>query len=210
MVELRVYLQIENLQTQFAAYMATALRARGYVPLQGMHSLIVEIAPALAIHRVIDLALKSVPAIEPGILYVERQFGILELHSPDLNDLHEAGEAILSGFKLEAASQLKPRVLYSDLVSDVVDQHSVIINRQRDASMILPGQSMLLLETAPALFAAAAANEAEHAVSENILVDCQMFGVSGRVFIAGTDENTKKALDHVLNMIESIPGREEW
>ena len=210
MVELRVYLQIENLQTQFAAYMATALRARGYVPLQGMHSLIVEIAPALAIHRVIDLALKSVPAIEPGILYVERQFGILELHSPDLNDLHEAGEAILSGFKLEAASQLKPRVLYSDLVSDVVDQHSVIINRQRDASMILPGQSMLLLETAPALFAAAAANEAEHAVSENILVDCQMFGVSGRVFIAGTDENTKKALDHVLNMIESIPGREKW
>lgn len=210
MAELRVYLQIENLQTQFAAYMATALRARGYVPLQGMHSLIVEIAPALAIHRVIDLALKSVPAIEPGILYVERQFGILELHSPDLNDLHEAGEAILSGFKLEAASQLKPRVLYSDLVSDVVDQHSVIINRQRDASMILPGQSMLLLETAPALFAAAAANEAEHAVSENILVDCQMFGVSGRVFIAGTEENTKKALDHVLNMIESIPGREEW
>ena len=210
MVELRVYLQIENLQTQFAAYMATALRARGYVPLQGMHSLIVEIAPALAIHRVIDLALKSVPAIEPGILYVERQFGILELHSPDLNDLHEAGEAILSGFKLEAASQLKPRVLYSDLVSDVVDQHSVIINRQRDASMILPGQSMLLLETAPALFAAAAANEAEHAVSENILVDCQMFGVSGRVFIAGTEENTKKALDHVLNKIESIPGREEW
>ena len=76
--------------------------------------------------------------------------------------------------------------------------------------MILPGQSMLLLETAPALFAAAAANEAEHAVSENILVDCQMFGVSGRVFIAGTEENTKKALDHVLNMIESIPGREEW
>ena len=210
MVELRVYLQIENLQTQFAAYMATALRARGYVPLQGMHSLIVEIAPALAIHRVIDLALKSVPAIEPGILYVERQFGILELNSPDLNDLHEAGEAILSGFKLEAASQLKPRVLYSDLVSDVVDQHSVIINRQRDASMILPGQSMLLLETAPALFAAAAANEAEHAVSENILVDCQMFGVSGRVFIAGTEENTKKALDHVLNMIENIPGREEW
>ena len=210
MVELRVYLQIENLQTQFAAYMATALRARGYVPLQGMHSLIVEIAPALAIHRVIDLALKSVPAIEPGILYVERQFGILELHSPDLNDLHEAGEAILSGFKLEAASQLKPRVLYSDLVSDVVAQHSVIINRQRDASMILPGQSMLLLETAPALFAAAAANEAEHAVSENILVDCQMFGVSGRVFIAGTEENTKKALDHVLNKIESIPGREGW
>ncbi len=209
MVELRVYLKIEDLQTQFAAYMATALRARGYVPLQGMHSLIIEIAPALAIHRVIDLALKSVSTIEPGILYVERQFGILELHSPDLDDLHAAGEAILSGFQLEATSQLKPRVLYSDLLTNVVDQHAVIVNRQRDASMILPGESMLLLETSPALFAAAAANAAECAVAENVLVDCQMFGVSGRVFIAGTEENTRKALDHVLRMIDDIGGR-DW
>lgn len=208
MTELRVYLQIEDLQTQFAAYMATALRARGYVPLQGMHSLIVEIAPALAIHRVIDLALKSVPQIEPGILYVERQFGILELHSRHLQDLDEAGKAILRGFDLQAEDQLKPRVLYSDLLSDVGDQHSVIINRQRDASMILPGESLLLLEATPALFAAAAANEAEKAVPGNVLIDCQMFGVSGRVFIAGNEDGTRAALDHVLQVIEAVPGRE--
>ena len=208
MADLRVYLQIESLQTQFAAYMATALRARGYVPLQGMHSLIIEIAPALAIHRVIDLALKSVPGIEPGILYVERQFGILELHSTKMEDLEEAGNAILDGFSLKAEDRLKPRILYSDLVAEVVDQHSVIINRQRDASMILPGESLLLLETAPALFAAAAANEAEKAVPENVLVDCQMFGVSGRVFISGDEKNTQKALSHVLEVIENIPGRE--
>ena len=208
MADLRVYLQIEDLQTQFAAYMATALRARGYVPLQGMHSLIIEISPALAIHRVIDIALKSVSRVEPGILYVERQFGILELHSTDLDELDRAGEAILNGFGLRAEDRLKPRVLYSELVTEIGDQHSVIINRQRDASMILPGQSLLLLETAPALFAAAAANEAEKAVPVNVLVDCQMFGVSGRVFIAGEPQNTKKALDFVLEVIEGIPGRE--
>ena len=208
MADLRVYLQIKDLQTQFAAYMATALRARGYVPLQGMHSLIIEISPALAIHRVIDIALKSVSRVEPGILYVERQFGILELHSTDLDELDRAGEAILNGFGLRAEDRLKPRVLYSELVTEIGDQHSVIINRQRDASMILPGQSLLLLETAPALFAAAAANEAEKAVPVNVLVDCQMFGVSGRVFIAGEPQNTKKALDFVLEEIECIPGRE--
>ncbi len=208
MAELRVYLEIRDLQTQFAAYMATALRARGYVPLQGMHSLIIEISPALAIHRVIDLALKSVSEVEPGILYVERQFGILELHSTNLDELEMAGEAILAGFGLKAEDRLKPRVLYSDLVEEIGDQHSVIINRQRDASMILPGESLLLLETAPALFAAAAANEAEKAVPDNVLVDCQMFGVSGRVFIAGKPENTRKALDCVLEVIERIPGRE--
>ena len=77
MTELRVYLKIERLRRQFAAYMGSPTRGRGYVPLEGMHSLIVEIAPALAIHKVIDLALKSVPEAEPGMLYVERQYGIL-------------------------------------------------------------------------------------------------------------------------------------
>ena len=57
---LRVYLEIDDLQPQFAAYMATPLRARGYPPFAGENSLIVEVAPALAIHRVADLALKAV------------------------------------------------------------------------------------------------------------------------------------------------------
>ena len=78
MAELRVYLKLASLRRQFAAYMGSPTRARGYVPLEGMHSLIIEIAPALAIHHVSDVALKTVPEAEPGILYTERQFGILE------------------------------------------------------------------------------------------------------------------------------------
>src|SRR5262249_52080036 len=79
MTELRVYLPIEDLQPQFAAYLSSPTRARGYPPFEGQHSLIIEVAPALAIHRITDLALKSNPAMEPGILYTERQFGLLEL-----------------------------------------------------------------------------------------------------------------------------------
>ena len=208
MAELRVYLQIEDLQQQFAAYMATAMRARGYVPMQSMNSLIVEVAPALAIHRVADLALKSVPGVEPGILYVERQFGILELHSQNLEEIEEAGDAILGGFGLKAEDQLKPRILYSDIVENVTDQHSVILNRQREASMLLPGESLLLLEIAPALFSAAAANEAEKAAPANVLVNCQMIGASGRVFISGDKEQIEIALNRVLAKFEQVTGRE--
>ena len=68
---------------QFAAYLGTPTRARGYPPIEGEHALIVEVAPALAIERVIDLALKAVPEVEPGIHYVERQFGVLEVHASD-------------------------------------------------------------------------------------------------------------------------------
>jgi hypothetical protein len=207
--ELRVYLKIESLRRQFAAYMGSPTRGRGYVPLEGMHSLIVEIAPALAIHRVIDLALKSVPDIEPGMLYVERQFGILELHSMDAAELDAAGKAILKGIGARASDQLKPEVLYTDIVADVTDQHSVILDRNRDASMILPGECLLLVEMVPALFAAVAANEAERVAPKLTLVDCQMIGASGRVFMSGYMADCETARDHILRTLEAIEGREK-
>ena len=189
--------------------MCTPVRARGYVPIEGMHSLIVEIAPALAIHRIIDLALKSVPKTEPGILFVERQFGILELHSRDLGDIEQAGQAILTGIGAKAKDQLKPRILYTDLVETVTDQHAVILNRNREASMILPGESLVLIEMTPALFAAAAANEAEKVAPENTLVDVQMIGASGRVFISGETDSIARARDHMIGVLEAVAGRSE-
>jgi hypothetical protein len=205
--ELRVYLLIESLRRQFAAYMASPTRARGYVPIEGMHSLIIEIAPALAIHRVMDLAVKSVPEAEPGMLYVERQFGILELHDVDLERLKRAGQSVLDGIGAKAADQLKPQVIYTDIVEDVTDQHAVILNRNREASMILPGESLLLVEVVPALFAAVAANEAEKAAPAATLVDCQMIGASGRLFISGERESIAEARSHILGVLAAIPGR---
>ena len=95
--ELRVYLLVRDLQPQFAAYLGTPTRARGYPPFAGQHALIVEVAPALAIERVTDLALRAAPAVEPGILFVERQFGVLEVHGRDLHEVQKAGQAILDG-----------------------------------------------------------------------------------------------------------------
>src|SRR3954465_644354 len=65
-IELRVYLPIPSLGRQFAAYLGSPLRARGYPPMEGDHALIVEVAPGLAIERIIDLALKSVPDVRAG------------------------------------------------------------------------------------------------------------------------------------------------
>ncbi len=203
---LRVYLEIDDLQPQFAAYMAAPLRARGYPPFAGEYSLIIEVAPALAIHRVADLALKASPDLEPGILFTERQFGLLELHAEDPALVGLAGEAILKGLGAKAEDQLTPETLFADIVDDLADQHAIILNRTREASMILPGQSLLLYEMAPALFAAAAANEAEREVPEATLVDVQMIGASGRVFMAGRSEDlmrARKKIDETLAAIKS-------
>jgi len=206
-VELRVYLPIAGLRRQFAAYLGTPTRARGYPPLEGDHALIVEVAPGLAIERVTDLALRAAPECEPGILFVERQFGVLEVHSRDAVEVRKAGQAILAGIGRSPADQLAPRLLYSDIIEDVTDQQAVVINRSRQASMLLPGQSLLICEMAPALFAAVAANEAERAEPGNTLVDVTMIGASGRVYIAGTSDGVGRARTAIENLLASLEGR---
>jgi hypothetical protein len=207
MTELRVYLLVKDLGRQFAAYMSTPTRARGYPPIEGEHSLIIEVAPALAIHRICDLALKKMPDMEPGLLYTERQYGILELHSPDLDQLHLAGKAILDGIGRKAEDQLKPRTLYADIIEDVADQHAIILNRIREASMLLPGKSLLVYELEPALFASVAANEAEKVAPGITLVDVQMIGASGRLFLAGTTAECERARDRIDEVLGSVIGR---
>ena len=116
--DLRVFFTLESLQPQFAAYLGTPTRARGYPPYAGQHALIIEVAPGLMIERVIDLALKADPDLEPGILFVERQFGILEIHGSDKEKLLLAGDTTLKGLGLNAGEQLKPKILYTDVIED--------------------------------------------------------------------------------------------
>jgi hypothetical protein len=207
-VELRVYLPIPELGRQFAAYLGTPLRARGYPPVEGDHALIVEVAPGLAIERVIDLALKSVPDVEPGIHYVERQFGVLEVHSPDPEMVERAGAAILEGIGAAAEDTLRPTVTYIDVIEDVTDQHAVIVNRNREASMLLPGQTLLVVEVVPALFAAVAANAAERVSPEATLVTVSMIGAAGRVYLSGATPDIVRAREEITRVLEDVAGRE--
>ena len=108
---------------------------------------------------------------------------------------------------MRAGDQLKPSLQYLDIITDVTDQQAVIINRSRQASMLLPGQSLLVCEMIPALFAAVAANQAEQAAPENTLVDVAMIGASGRLYIAGTTAGVTTAAAEIERLLASIEGR---
>ena len=237
-IELRVYLPLPDLGRQFAAYLGSPLRARGYPPAEGEHALIVEVAPGLAIERIIDLALKQVPDVEPGIHFVERQFGVLEVHSRDPRHVEEAGQAILKGIGVKPEDALKPRMLYADIIEDVTDQHAVIVNRNREASMLLPGQTLLVVEVTPALFAAgggdappprapgpnhrhpnkisapppgvaaAGAHAAERVAPDLTLVTVSMIGAAGRVYLAGETADIVRARDEIERVLEGVAGRD--
>jgi len=206
--QLRVHLLLRDLQPQFAAWLATPTRARGYPPYAGQHALVVEVAPGLAIHRIADLALRAAPAVEPGILFVERQFGVLEVHGDELADVEAAGAAILGGLGASAEDRLRPDVLYSDVIDDVADTHAVIVNRTREASMLLPGQSLLVHEVTPALFAALAANEAERAAPGLTLVDVSMIGAAGRLYVAGSAREIGAAREAIGTALDGVEGRD--
>ena len=205
--ELRVFLTIEKLQPQFAAYMGTPTRARGYPPYAGQHALIIEVAPGLMIERVMDLALKADPDLEPGILFVERQFGILEIHGSDKEKLLAAGRAVLEGLGLTEGDQLAPRILFTDVIEGIADQHAVIINRNRQASMVMPGETLLVCEMVPALYAAIAANVAEQVAPALTLVDVQMIGAAGRLYMSGRTTDVETGLAEIERVLAGIDGR---
>ena len=209
MTEIRVYLPIEDLQPQFAAYLSSPTRARAYPPFKGQNSLIIEVAPALSIHRVTDLALKAAPDMEPGILFTERQFGLLELHADNMSELQKAGKAILQGIGATPEDQLAPKILYHDIIEDLSDQHAIILNRSRDGSVLVPGVALLIYEMAPALFACVAANEAEKAAPGLTINDVQMMGATGRLFLSGTVEDMTTARDRITEVLASVKGRSE-
>jgi hypothetical protein len=61
----------------------------------------------------------------------------------------------------------------------------------------------------PALFAAMAANEAEKAAPDITLVDVQMIGAAGRVYIGGAADSVNLAREAIGSALMSVVGRDQ-
>ncbi|MFQ5654065.1 MAG: hypothetical protein ACE5GW_04965 [Planctomycetota bacterium] len=192
------------MQLQFASYVATT--ARGYLPVARQAALFVEIAPGLEINRVTDVALKAT-GVQPGVLVVERAYGLLEVHSFDQGDVRQAGTAILRDLDLTDRARLRPRIVSAQIITNVSDYQTMLINRTRYGQMILAGQTLYILEVHPAGYAVLAANEAEKAASIQ-LVEMRFFGAFGRLYLAGTEADIREAAAAVVASLEAVEGRE--
>ena len=203
MAELRCYVFLDSLQPQHASFLGTV--AQGFLPVPGQASLFVEIAPGMDIMRVTDVALKATN-VRPGMLIIERLYGMLELHSDSQADVREAGRAILAALDLKEEDRIKPEVASSQVIRNISDYHTQLINRTRHGNMILPGQSLYVLEVAPAGYAAIAANEAEKAAEINVL-EVRAFGSFGRVYLGGEEKDIDVAYRAAEQAIANIAGR---
>lgn len=203
-IDLRSYVYIDRLQPQHAAYLGTV--ALGFLPLPGDASLWIEISPGIEINRITDVALKAA-VVRPGVLIVERLYGLLELHSSNQGEAQAAGRAILDSLGVRRQDCLRPRVLSSQIIRNIDPHHTQLINRNRRGQMILSGQSLYVFEVEPAAYAALAANEAEKAALINIL-QISAVGSFGRLYLGGEERDIIAASQAVLGAMESVAGRE--
>ena len=148
-VELRTYVFLDSLQPQYAAFLGTV--AQGFLPLAGDASLWVEISPGIEINRLTDVALKAT-RVRPGMQIVERYYGLLEVHSGSQAEARAAGAAILDDLGLKESERLKPRILSSQIVRHVDDHQVQLINRMRHGHMLIPGQTLYVMEVEPEKF----------------------------------------------------------
>jgi len=202
-VDLRAYVFIDKLQPQYAAFLGTV--AGGFLPLSGMASLYVEISPGIEINRITDIALKSTN-VTPGMQIVERMFGMLEIHSLSQADVRQAGQAILDTLELKEEDRWKPKVYSSQIIRRIDDHQTQLINRMRHGNMIVPGETMYVMELQPAAYAALAANEAEKAANINIL-EVRTFGSFGRVYLGGEERDIEVGWRAALKAIEEVTGK---
>lgn len=206
LIDLRSYVFLDSLQPQYAAFLGTV--AQGFLPLAFDASLYVEISPGIEINRLTDVALKATQ-VRPGMQIVERYYGLLEVHSASQADTRAAGAAILEDLGLAESDRRKPRILSSQVIRRLDDHQVQLINRMRHGNMLVPGQTMYVLEVEPAAYAALAANEAEKAAEINIL-EVRAFGSMGRVYLGGEERDIEVGWQAASAAIESIDGRDDW
>lgn len=201
--QLRAYCYLDRMQPQYAAFVGTI--TQGDLPVEGMASLYVEMAPGNEVFRVVDIAVKSTDA-KPGAQIVEREFGMFEIHSLAQAEVLEAGRIVLDRLGLREEDRVKPAIASVQVITNVDPYQAQLLNRFRRGAMLVAGETMLVLEVAPAAYINLAANEAEKAAKISI-AHISSVGRFGRMWLAGSRAEILAARDAAVGAIEGLEGR---
>lgn len=204
-ITIRALMQIDNLQPKFAAYNGATVQ--GSIPLSGDTVLIGELAPGNGVFGLIDRALKA-SAVEATTQMVEREFGFFILRSPSNAEVSMARDAILSELGATMSDRIKPSISSTQIITSVEPYQAQLLNKWRKGALLVPGQTLGIIECAPAAYISIAANEAEKA-AEIDMVEIRAVGRFGRLFVSGSENSVKTAVEAAVAAIEAVEGRPE-
>ena len=203
-IDLRTWTYIDILQPQTAGFLATI--SRGYHPLVGQASLLVEVSPGMDVNRVTDAVLKRTTCT-PGMQIVERRYGVLEVHDYDQGQVRAAGDAITEILGIQESDRLKARIVSAQTITGIEGYHSMLVNRMRHGNFVHEGETLYVLEVHPAGYALLAANEAEKAANIEVL-EFLSVGAFGRVYLGGGEADIAEAAQAAIAALEAVDGRE--
>ncbi len=204
-VTVRALLQIDRLQPRFAAYNGATVQ--GSIPLAGDTILVGELAPGNEVFRLMDVALKAA-TIEATSQIVEREFGFFILRSPINAEIVAAREAVLAHLGISMSDRMKPRVESTQIITSVEPYQAQLLNKWRKGSLLVPGQTLGIIECAPAAYISIAANEAEKASTIDI-VEVRAVGRFGRFFMSGSESEVETAMEAAVAAVNAVEGRSE-
>jgi len=199
---LRCYCLLDRMQPQYAAFIGTV--TQGDLPTEGMASLYIEMSPGNEVFRTVDIAVKSTE-VRPGAQIVEREFGMFEVHSLNQAAVIEAGEVVLSRLGLKVEDRIKPAIASIQVITRVDAYQAQLLNRFRRGSMLVAGETMLVLECAPAAYINYACNEAEKKASIKI-IHVSSVGRFGRMWLSGSEAEIVTARDAAVRALEGLEG----
>ena len=201
--QLRCYSYLDRMQPQYAAFVGTI--TQGDLPTEGMAALYIELSPGNEAFRLVDIAVKATEA-RPGAQLVEREFGMFEVHSRAQAEVLEAGRIVLDRIGHTIADRLKPEIASIQVITNVDPYQAQLLNRFRRGSMLVPGETMLVLECAPAAYINYACNEAEKGANIKIL-HVSSVGRFGRMWLSGSEAEILTARNAAVKALEDLEGK---
>lgn len=202
-IQLRVYCYLDRTQPQYASFVGSV--TQGDLLVEGMASLYIEVAPGNEVFSMVDIAVKATEA-RPGAQIVEREFGMFEIHSHSQEAVLQAGAMVLQRLGLQESDRIKPQVASVQLITNVDPYQAQLLNRFRRGSMLVSGETLLVLEVAPAAYINIAANEAEKRANIKLL-HISSVGRFGRMWLSGSESEMATAKAAAVAATESMVGR---
>ena len=198
--QLRAYVFIDRLQPQLAQFIAKDNRV--YDPSEYDAALMLELAPAMKIHRMIDVALKGTKA-RLGSVVTEREFGLMQVQHADQGEVIEAGEAVLRQTGLTQADRSPVQVVTNMIIRGIEQDHAIYFTGTSKGNMVIANESVFILETKPAAYLTLACNEALKAGRVK-LISVRPFGATGRLVMSGPEAEIDVAAAAALESLDAL------
>ena len=177
----------------------------GDPPVEGMSCLYVETVPGNAVFEIVDAMVKGAD-VRPGAQIVERHFGMCEVHSLSQADVVRAGEIVLDHLGSAATDRLRPNIASHQIIRRVNPYQAQLLNRNNRGTLIVAGESLLIMEVEPAAYITLAANEAEKAAPVK-LNHFTSVGAFGRLWMSGSESDVVAAAAAATAAVQDLEGQ---